>query len=564
VTVANPLTASLSASEGTASFTDNFSTAGTSDLTGPIASWSLSFGDGTSTSGSGQPPDPIPTHAYPGIGTYAATLDLTDSNGFTAQMTTTAHSDEQGYDWTQYDASNAGGSQTLDPLVNVAGAAKLALRPGWPLQVADPIIVSPLISSQPIVTSGMVYWGDWSGYEHATPADGGPGGWSTDLGTTIYPPTNPCSDRPQGVIAAGTIADNITINGQLYPSVLFVAGGGNDTAGGGYARVYAINALTGTILWTANVEPAPNFFLYASPLVYTPPGQATPSVYQALSRRGDSCGAAYGGLVKLDAGSGTVQALWAAVPNSKCNGNSVWGTPSIDASSNSVFLTTGNGAACKVPEPYAIALVKLDASDLSVTDSWQLPKADQISSDDDFGTTPLIFSGTVTPGGTPTPLVGALNKNGTYYVWNRNDLAAGPIWSYGVSGGNGGAIGPAGFDGTHLYIGGPITHLNGKTYAGILMAFNVNNLGTTPLWTTKLGGQVLTSVTVGDGILAVGAGNHLAVVNSATGKVIKALLEVGATYTGKLPQLVCPPTIANGVLYQGGNGYLYAYTVGGV
>ena len=82
--------------------------------------------------------------------------------------------------------------------------------------------------------------------------------------------------------------------------------------------------------------------------------------------------------------------------------------------------------------------------------------------------------------------------------------------------------------------------------------------------TTKFCGQVLTSVTAGDGILAVAAGTNLAVVNSKTGKVINHLPEVGATYTGKLPQLVCPPTIADGVVYEGGNGDLYAYTAGGV
>ena len=64
--------------------------------------------------------------------------------------------------------------------------------------------------------------------------------------------------------------------------------------------------------------------------------------------------------------------------------------------------------------------------------------------DNDFGTLPLLFTGTVTPGGPEMQLLGAINKNGTYYVFNRNDLAAGPIWSWVISGHDGGAIADAG------------------------------------------------------------------------------------------------------------------------
>ena len=353
----------MSVSEESASFTDSFDGSASTDATGAITSWTINFGDGTSASGTGAPTGPTASHTYRGIGTYTATLSLGESDGYTAQIEQTVHSDEQGYDWTQYDGTDQGGSQTLDPLVNATNASKLALRPGWPVVENDPSMTAPLISTQPIVANGMVYWGDWNGYEHATPVDGGPGGWSLPLGTTTYPPSTACSDRPQGVVAAGTLVDNITVNGQLYPSVIFVPGGGNDTVGGGYQRVYAINALTGAVLWTTNVEPAPNFFLYTSPLVYTPPGQSFPSVYEAISRRGDSCGAAHGGLIKIDTDTGSVQATWDDLPPA-CNGASIWGTPSIDPATNSIFVTTGNGAAgCKKIEQYAFSVVRLNALD---------------------------------------------------------------------------------------------------------------------------------------------------------------------------------------------------------
>ncbi len=40
----------------------------------------------------------------------------------------------------------------------------------------------------------------------------------------------------------------------------------------------------------------------------------------------------------------------------------------------------------------------------------------------------MLFSATI--GGVNRQLVGAVNKNGIYYVLDRNDLAAGPVWSY--------------------------------------------------------------------------------------------------------------------------------------
>jgi PKD repeat protein len=68
-----------------------FSTAGSADREGPLASWTLDFGDGTPpASGTGDPPASIP-HTYAAAGTFTATLTVKDKAGAsaTARVTTT-------------------------------------------------------------------------------------------------------------------------------------------------------------------------------------------------------------------------------------------------------------------------------------------------------------------------------------------------------------------------------------------------------------------------------------------------------------------------------------------
>ena len=62
--------------------TEGFSSAVLSDPAGSIASWDLSYGDGTTdATGSGAPPATLPSHSYPVSGDYPATLTVTDGLG---------------------------------------------------------------------------------------------------------------------------------------------------------------------------------------------------------------------------------------------------------------------------------------------------------------------------------------------------------------------------------------------------------------------------------------------------------------------------------------------------
>ena len=460
-------------------------------------------------------------------------------------------------DWPEYEHDIAGSGYTTDTGISALNASTLALRAGWPLRSAS----GTMITAQPIESGGYLYWGSWDGVEHGTPVNGGAGGWATSLGTLTYPPTTACAKSGvHGVGDSGVIA-NVTISG-ISP-VLFVAGGGNDSVGAGLASMYALDPLTGRILWQTQIAPSPDAYLWSSPLFFQASGQAHPSIYEGVADVGEPCPLVRGEVVQLDALTGAIQNTFYTAP-SGCTGATVWGSLTFDAGANVVYAVTGNRGACSKPkEPYAFAIVKLDANNLSVLDSWHVPQSERVGTDDDFGSVPILFQGTVN--GQTQPLVGAPNKNGIFYIWNRNDLAAGPVYRLAVANHNVADIAPAAFDGTVLYIGTPATTVSGVRQPGSIQAYDVNNLvNNLPvlLWEINLSAPVLASVTAAAGIVVVNAGHKTLIINVSTRAIVKTLQAelVGGTrgfFWGA-------PIIAGGVLYEGDTqGFIYAYSPGG-
>ena len=107
------------------------------------------------------------------------------------------------------------------------------------------------------------------------------------------------------------------------------------------------------------------------------------------------------------------------VPNGQVGGG-VWTSPTYDAATNTIFLSTGTLAGFTQTQSQAI--VALNASNLAYEGSWQLPFSASIS-DSDWSTTP-----TLTTDAAGDQLLSVANKNGILYTFNRNNLAAGPIW----------------------------------------------------------------------------------------------------------------------------------------
>jgi hypothetical protein len=289
------------------------------------------------------------------------------------------------------------------------------------------------------------------------------------------------------------------------------------------------------------------------------------SVYVGVSSLGD-CPLVQAQVVQLNASSGHIQQVFNVVPTG-CTGGSVWGSPTIDPSDGSLYVATGNDGDCSSAEPYTEALVKLRASNMSVEGSWQVPLGER-TTDSDFGSTPTLFGGTVTSKGTRRSLVGVANKNGTYYVFDRAHVGAGPVARLqaalaGDPGGcpecGDGSISPSAWDGRTLYVAGGNAQIQGASYPGNVSAWNPNNLSA-PIWRRGLtGGPVLGSVVAAPGIVAAGAGSYTDVLRSRDGNV---LLHAPVSGIGGSNAAIFygPPSIACGVLFEGDTaGNLYAY-----
>ena len=265
-----------------------------------------------------------------------------------------------------------------------------------------------------------------------------------------------------------------------------------------------------------------------------------------------------GKLFRLSATTGAIQNTFNVVP-SGCTGGTIWGSPTIDASDGSVYFATGNPGTCSSGEPYAPALVKLKASNLSYIDSWQVPQNQQID-DSDFGATPTLFSATI--GGVTHSLLGVVNKNGVYYAFDRTAIGHGYIWSAHIAtigGGCGpdcgdGSISSSAWDGSTLYIAGGQTTVGGTSCKGSLRA--VNPATGAFIWEHCMAqGPVLGAVTMVPGVAVVGEGNTFMAVAASDGHTLFTFTDSNSN-----SNFYGPASISNGVLYIGDfDGLMYAF-----
>jgi polyvinyl alcohol dehydrogenase (cytochrome) len=429
-------------------------------------------------------------------------------------------------DWTTYlGGLGRTGYNGAESTITAATAPNLKLQ--W--STGSP---GDIIFSQPIVTNGMVYWGSFDGYEHATTTSGTLA-WQQYLGQT--PAGHAwCQPPVAGVASTATVSD---VPVGTSTSVLYV--------GGGDAQMYALDAQTGAILWTTRLGASPANFLWGSPAVYDG------SVYIGVASYGD-CPLVQGQLVQLDAVTGAVQHVFKTVPDG-CIGAGVWSSPTVDAVNGTVYFATGNSAPCSSPGGLGESIIELNASDLSLVGSWTVP-ASLAPGDSDFGATATLFS--YTSSGQLHNLVGLANKNGIFYAFNRDALPAGPLWQHQV--GRGGPspesgrsdISPSAWNGTLLYVAGESGKVNGVRCPGTITALRPSN--GRMVWRDCLpDGPVLSAVTAIPGVVTVGEGSHIVLLSATTGSVLLSFPTTAPAWGAA--------SISDGVLYQGDiGGTLYA------
>lgn len=429
-------------------------------------------------------------------------------------------------DWPTYGFTLARSGDNSADSVTASNAASLKLH--WSHHAGGSIF------SQPVVNNGLglVFWGSWDGYEHATRIATNTTVWTRNLGTTSDTSCNPPKVGVASTATVGTIGTT---------PVVFV--------GGGNARFYALNAKTGSVIWSTSLGSSPDHFLWSSPAVYNG------SVYIGNASFGD-CPLVQGQLVQLNASTGAIQHVFHVVP-SGCTGGGVWGSPTVDASAGYVYFATGNPGSCA--SAYTEAVVKVSAANVSkVVDSWQVRGSDK--ADLDFGSTPTLF--TATFNGATRQLVGVGNKDGMYYALDRNAMSQGTLWRANIAhSGNcpqcgNGTISPSAWDGTYLYVAGGNTAISGVSCAGSLSALNPNTGAF--VWRHCLGsGPVLGAVAMSGSpdVVFVGQGTYLMGIRASDGATLFTYQDStsGSAFWGA-------PSISNGMVYAGNqDGTLYAF-----
>jgi polyvinyl alcohol dehydrogenase (cytochrome) len=436
-------------------------------------------------------------------------------------------------------------------LLAVLGAAvvgRAASGEDWPTYLHDPgrsaasgeTVISPQnaaqlhkmwafgtgggVAASPIVVGGVVFVGSWDGYEYALDAATGALKWKTFLGVTTASPG--CPDPT----SAGVTSTAAVENGVLY-------------VGGGDSYWYALDASTGAVLWrvdTGDNSATGGHYNWSSPLLYNG------SAYIGIASFSD-CPLVQGQILRVDLSTHRVVATWAAVPSGEVGGG-VWTSPTVDATTNTIYATTGTKTS--PTQTHAEAIVALDATTLATKGSWQVPVADQVS-DGDWGNTPTLLSG---------GLVAATNKNGVVYAFRRSNISAGPTWHQQLAVGGGcplcgeGSVSSAAFGGGQLFAGGGKTTVSGSSFNGVVTAL-VPKSGRVQ-WRRGMPGIVIPALAYTNGLVLAGAGADLVVLSASTGATLFSYATSDAIYSA--------PTVSGGRIFVGSqDGNVYAFGLGG-
>ena len=420
-------------------------------------------------------------------------------------------------DWPMYlhdSQLTAASSETI-----LTPAAVPTLRPLWTYKTGG------MIAASATVVGGVAYVGSWDGFEYALNATTGALIWKTSLGITTAPA---CSPPALGVSSVAAV-----VGGVVY-------------VGGGDSNWYALDAASGSVLWsvpTGDNSATGGHYNWSSPLI------VGNSAYIGIASLGD-CPLVQGQLLRVDLTTHAVVATVNFVPAGQVGGG-IWTTPSIDPSTNTVYVTTGtrNMASQTTSE----AMVAVDATTLAIKSYWQIPLS-AANADSDWGNSPILFSD-----GNGRAMVAGVNKNGFLYAFDRTNLALGPLWSEQVAVGGicptcgDASVASMAFAQGTLYVGGGNTTINGVGYQGAVRA--VNPTTGAVLWARGLASPVIPALAYDNGMVFAGVGSRLEVLDATTGARLFSYATGGVIYA--------PPSISGGVVYIGsgdGNEYAFAAT----
>jgi outer membrane protein assembly factor BamB len=390
--------------------------------------------------------------------------------------------------------------------------------------------------SSPTVYNGVIYIGARNGYFYAINETTGAVIWKRFVGYVTH---KTCG--AEGFTSTATVAADPTTG----DPTIYVYGAT------GY--LYAMNTADGTDVWPPTVVAIPSttkndYYAWDSPLVFDG------NIYVGISSQCDDP-LVRGGLDEFSQATGTLENTFWTTP-AGTRGASIWSSPATDGSA--IYVTTGNGPTSSA----GFSVIELNPALSQQLGIWAVPPAQRIS-DSDFGGSPGLWTATID--GTPTPMVGACNKNGYFYALQTADLSAGPVWSLKIAdpyrSGPGECDAAPVYDGTNLYLGSSGTTINGTAYDGSVRA--VKPATGAIIWQTGLTGSVVGTPTMdGAGVIAAATfgsstgHNGVFLIDAATGKILKTLAYAKS-------DTFAQPVFADGYLIVASTGRaLQAYAVG--
>jgi outer membrane protein assembly factor BamB len=431
--------------------------------------------------------------------------------------------------WPQYLYSPGHTSaNTLASVITPGNAARLRLA--WTFAPKAPGMAGFL--SSPTVFNGVIYIGARSGYFYALNESTGAVIWKRFIG---FVPKLTCGT--QGFTSTATVApDPTTGNPTVYVY-------------GATGFLYAMNAADGTDVWPPALVARPSstvndYYAWSSPLVFNG------NIYVGISSQCDAP-LVRGGLAEFSQATGASEGTFFTTPPNTV-GASIWSSAGTDG--QSVYVTTGNGD----PGSLGFSVIQLSPS-LSQQGIWRVPSA-QLGEDSDFGGSPGLWTASI--GGVPTAMVGACNKNGTFYAFKTSAVSAGPLWTRKLSSGGNCDAAPL-FDGTNLFLAGITTTINGVRHQGSVR--KVSPATGSIIWQTGLPGKIIgTPGMDGAGVIAAssygsrGGQNGLWLINAANGQILKSI-SYGTSNT------FAQPVFADNFLFTASQGPLglQAYTIRG-
>jgi polyvinyl alcohol dehydrogenase (cytochrome) len=320
-------------------------------------------------------------------------------------------------DWPLYgqDATNSRDGGGGGPAPDAAPA----LQRAWTFTASDGDF-----TGTPVVSGGLVVAGSRGGTVYALDETTGALRWAHDFNQPI---------NASMAISAGRV---------LVPLATVSA-----------PSLAALSISDGAQLWSTTLDTQPDSETFSSPIV-----SGATAYIGTSGGTGETTNAAAhvrGSVVAVDVASGATRWKTYTVP-AGYDGGAVWSSPSIDAATNTLYVDTGNAYHSPVAAT-TDALLALDASSGAIMRHFQVTAGDINQSqnlingpDFDFGASPNLFAGIA-----GAKLVGAGQKSGVYWAFDRATLL--PAWAalVGLPGQSGGVIGSTAWDGSALY--GPDT-----------------------------------------------------------------------------------------------------------